>query len=393
MAVALNTSKRKFHKILDNITASTSQPNLASTLREKNASAMSLAASEIEPPSKRSRTSLSGSFASEDRPSTSASTPAAPSKLSLAQRAKSIRLVRKSDEHAPKEQRKTPNYAPWSHDLFIERMKTFSDVKLWTPKPDILNEVEWAKRGWVCDGLNKVACKGGCEERVVVKLEPNRKEENEPVNEERESSENDVEAVLIERYVKLIVEGHDEECLWRKSGCKERLSKAFPQDLIKSVTDLQPAPTDTSSAQPPSPTSSPNDLLQKLILFTLYGWHAENRGKYSIATCHLCHARVGLWLYSSETSELDLVESHRIHCPWINAKTQGGGKPIWEQLQERLSLRVRESVVVERRREGTGTEADDERPPSSAADSVQADRKRLSRLRNAMKSFGGKLKK
>jgi hypothetical protein len=30
----------------------------------------------------------------------------------------------------------------------------------------------------------------------------------------------DADKKLIERYESLVVEGHDESCLWRKSGCK-----------------------------------------------------------------------------------------------------------------------------------------------------------------------------
>ena len=38
--------------------------------------------------------------------------------------------------------------------------------------------MEWAKRGWVCEGWNTVACKGGCEQRVVVILRPKRKDKD-----------------------------------------------------------------------------------------------------------------------------------------------------------------------------------------------------------------------
>ena len=38
--------------------------------------------------------------------------------------------------------------------------------------------MEWAKRGWICEGWNTVACKGGCEQRVVVILRPKRQDED-----------------------------------------------------------------------------------------------------------------------------------------------------------------------------------------------------------------------
>lgn len=70
-----------------------------------------------------------------------------------------------------------PNYVPWSHEQFLRRLKTFADLKSWTSKPDAVNEVEWAKRGWVCVDVNTVGCRGGCEQRVVVGLRPGRKDD------------------------------------------------------------------------------------------------------------------------------------------------------------------------------------------------------------------------
>lgn len=230
---ALTTSKRKFNKILENISASSSTTSLAA-LQKKNASAMSVAATPNEPASKRNRTSLSGDSLTSvdgDRPETAASAssqfnPSA-SSLSLAQRARSIRLIKKDKEKEGAEPKKAPNYTPWSHDHFVERMKTFSDVMRWGPKPDKLNEVEWAKRGWVCENLNTVACKGGCEKRLVVKLEPKEKdtekkdaEGGSPEDRLEELLAGDLDEALVDRYAKLIVEGHDEGCLWRKAGCK-----------------------------------------------------------------------------------------------------------------------------------------------------------------------------
>lgn len=222
---ALTTSKRKFNKILENITASSSTTSLAS-LPTKNASAMSVAAVQNEPPPKRVRNSLDGESLKSvegDRPDTAASASSRPtSSLSLAQRAKSIRLIKKDKARESAEPKKAPNYTPWSHEHFVERMKTFADVKVWSPKPDKLSEVEWAKRGWVCENLNTVACKGGCEKRLVVKLEPKKKDDN-----AEDILEGDLDEALVERYAKLIVDGHDEGCLWRRAGCKGELILSY----------------------------------------------------------------------------------------------------------------------------------------------------------------------
>ncbi len=63
----------------------------------------------------------------------------------------------------------TPKYAPWDRTAFLQRLKTFSNLVDWTPKPAKVNEVEWAKRGWVCQKLERVRC-SLCNVEILVKL-------------------------------------------------------------------------------------------------------------------------------------------------------------------------------------------------------------------------------
>lgn len=67
----------------------------------------------------------------------------------------------------------TPKYAPWDRTAFLQRLKSFSNLTDWTPKPSKVNEVEWAKRGWVCQKFERVRC-CLCNVEILVKL--NRKE-------------------------------------------------------------------------------------------------------------------------------------------------------------------------------------------------------------------------
>jgi hypothetical protein len=115
--------------------------------------------------------------------------------------------------------RKEPNFQPFSQEQFLRRLKTFADVKRWTNKPDAIDEVQWAKRGWVCDTWNTVACKGGCEQRVAIKLYPRRKDAEGNDMDLTENVDEDVDETLVEKYRELIVDGHYEDCLWRKRGC------------------------------------------------------------------------------------------------------------------------------------------------------------------------------
>jgi hypothetical protein len=66
-----------------------------------------------------------------------------------------------------------PKYAPWDRAAFLTRLKSFSNITDWTPKPAPVNEVEWAKRGWVCQKAERVRC-CLCNVEILVKL--NRKE-------------------------------------------------------------------------------------------------------------------------------------------------------------------------------------------------------------------------
>ena len=63
----------------------------------------------------------------------------------------------------------TPNYAPWDREEFLKRLKSFSNLTDWTPKPARVNEVEWAKRGWICQKSERVRC-GLCKVEILVKL-------------------------------------------------------------------------------------------------------------------------------------------------------------------------------------------------------------------------------
>lgn len=220
---ALATTKRKFHKLLDNLTASTSNTSLASTIYESsnNASTSSLPQNgSPEPPNKRPRSAESSMERLRQISAGQARIQALKDQLLTPKRKGTMRIVGTQSQQAASAPRKAPNFQPYSQDMFLERLKTFADVKKWTTKPDAIGEVEWAKRGWSCDMWNIVACKGGCEKRVAVKLRPKRKAADGRDIETSEDLSHDVEPSLVERYKALIVDGHSEDCLWRKTGCQ-----------------------------------------------------------------------------------------------------------------------------------------------------------------------------
>ena len=118
-------------------------------------------------------------------------------------------------------EKKPPNFTPWDRGKFLERLGTFRYVDKWMSKPDPVNEVQWAKRGWRCVGRERVGC-AGCGKEVVVSLGhyyvPTAEEDQEHTDEDSDWKIAAHEQ-LVEKYARMIVTEHDESCLWRIRGC------------------------------------------------------------------------------------------------------------------------------------------------------------------------------
>ncbi|KAF1940296.1 zf-C3HC-domain-containing protein [Clathrospora elynae] len=397
---ALATTKRKFHKLLDSLTATSSTTSLASTLQESNVSTTSLPrADSPEPPNKRPRSSNSLSMERQRNISEGQERiRQLKEQLLTPRREGTVRVVGKS-AHTPKAStpRKAPNFQPYSQEQFLERLKTFADVKKWATKADAISEVEWAKRGWSCDIWNTVACKGGCENRVAVKLRPKRKDAN---GKDIEMSENlavDVDEALVGKYQELIIAGHSDDCMWRKRGCQEDIYHipiasrtkssaelldryrsfkpiaadlpilehiSYPDPSISHILERIP-PTffnSLASSNDTTPPTSPTDIVA--FTFALFGWTGVSESRISLAVCNHCFQRLGLWLSSAtrlkemskkldvpiESLRLNLLESHREHCPWKNAAVQSNSPdgpianmPAWQTLEFMILGRPKES--------------------------------------------------
>jgi hypothetical protein len=327
-----------------------------------------------------------------------------------------VRVVGKATISKPSTPRKPANFQPYSQEQFLGRMKSFADVKKWTTKPDAINEIEWARRGWSCDTWNTVACKGGCEKRVAVKLRPKRKDANGKAIEMSEDLSAEEDEKLVERFVELIENGHAADCLWRKRGCQGKLHSlntgkrdtnvctedvyhipianravssaellsryqsfsavandlpllehiTYPDPPVKDV--LERLPTSVLESSPPS---SPSDTVA--VAFALFGWSGTSESRISLAVCNHCFQRLGLWLSSGtrlvemstkldipiDSLRLNLLESHREHCPWKNAASQANSSdgPIanmaaWQTLQFILLGRQRDSPQKTRQDRG-----------------------------------------
>ncbi|KAF2482431.1 C3HC zinc finger-like-domain-containing protein [Neohortaea acidophila] len=311
-----------------------------------------------------------------------------------------------------------PNYSPWSHEAFLKRLKTFSSVSLWHPKPEAISEVEWAKRGWVCTGVNTVQCKGGCEKRLVVSLETaSRKEiaeeqgiDTDAAAEDDDADESAFEQALTNRYHALIINGHADNCLWRKAGCKDDIYHlqvvrpfVWQPDLRKRFESLLAIPSaiekidvtssaDTTADAPSTPPSqlladlSPSllaDLAKpheatpylppKALQIALNGWRASKDASTELLHCDACFQRIGLWMYqpdyrpshhlspstddddeneddNSSAATLNLTTLHREHCPWRNAESQKASGSLSGLNAAQILLRVVSTAARDWRR-------------------------------------------
>jgi hypothetical protein len=201
--------------------------------------------------------------------------------------------------------------------------------------------------------------------------------------------------------------------------------------LLQNITYPGPSISDVLTRIPPSlfksvdsaasPPSIPTDVVA--FTFALFGWTGVSESRISLAVCNHCFQRLGLWLSSDtrlkemskkldvpvETLRLNLLESHREHCPWKNSETQGNSNdgPIadmaaWQTLQFILLGKQRESPIKSRNEKGhsgnvesvdMGSEAE---YPRGSLDSYRENRDKdegAESLQNKWQKFKAKLRR
>ncbi len=193
------------------------------------------------------------------------------------------------------------------------------------------------------------------------------------------------------------------------------LARYLPKQLFDGHEDGQDFQEQSSQAKS---TASHNlvDTSESInitaLKFALFGWSGDEVCGNAIARCKTCFQRLGLWLYASKTPRptendrdendeengltVNLAESHRIHCPWLNPKFQAAtgdfaGLAGWEILQRVIQMNRRQSG-----QDQVAAVAEDMDMDAESALSVQevsieevetADRARLSKLNQLKRSF------
>ncbi|MCJ1400563.1 hypothetical protein MMC11_003769 [Xylographa trunciseda] len=367
MAYALGTTKRKFYRILDSISNS-SATSVTSKTQHDNASSTTLAQS----PAKKARlVRPAGVYASSTT------------------QTESSQSMRSASSHTSTE-KKRPAFTPWDREDFLRRLETFRHPYLWMTKPDKVNEVQWARRGWRCVGKDRVAC-SACHKELVMILEP-----DEPADcngkgdiiSDEEDWRSNAQNELVEKYASMIVSAHGEGCPWTRRGCDasiQHLNLTHPATSLEalrlryeSFVNLK-VRLPTSLRSPPSlplddvskhflsilhqsrdviDTLDNQELDKEALQLALFGWQAETEHDLKLATCNACFRRLGLWLYlprenangdSGEreaiVSRLDLIEEHRSYCPWINGLSENGDTLSTKKTPESAGLSGWEILV------------------------------------------------
>lgn len=265
-----------------------------------------------------------------------------------------------------------PRYCPGDREQLLRRLATFQELTDWTPKPDRINEIEWAKRGWVCQGKERLRCTL-CSKELVVQLGRAKGETEDNGTAESAEAAEAAEAAVVDKYVDLVVTAHEDDCLWRKKGCDDsllRLQLASPRqaladlrqrydelcirkdflpyefnlrlpkglDIDAVLVTLPPTFFDApSTATSAIPSPSPNRVALALAVM---GWQGLTNSRIGAvpnsASCHACLRRLGLWMFKSKQVDLetntvlepapmdhlDAVREHRFFCPWKNGAVQ-----------------------------------------------------------------------
>ncbi|KAJ5776355.1 uncharacterized protein N7511_001366 [Penicillium nucicola] len=341
MSYELESKKRKFHRILDSISkpqqtdpAPTPPPAQPMTARERVAANLSIKKVRLSSNDRSELASVRNSTQKISRP-----TDRTPSTS--------------SDTTASSNKR--PTFVPWDRERFLERLETFRRVDRWTSKPAPINEVQWAKHGWICADSKRVTCVSECGGSVVIKL-PEEIDELDGFDSEKVQERNEVRATLVDQYAKMLVENHGESCPWRRKSCDatiqhlpltntdtaltglhnrylnilkmgdklptddviqaleepnlDVIAKLLPEEWFKEAP--QPAKTaaaPTTEDQAPnngdqessettlSPADTPRSVNRAALALALFGWDTASDGAAGLVGCSACFRRLGLWMY------------------------------------------------------------------------------------------------
>ena len=262
-----------------------------------------------------------------------------------------------------------PNYLPHSQSAFLARLSSFSSIHNWRiTSSEEINAVAWAKRGWSCVGRDRVACNGGCEAQLIVRLDdelskgPEGDHEHDPEDDEDAGElAEERHKLLVEKYKELIVSSHSAHCPWKRRGCDiliQRLALLNPHSSVRDLQTRYDGIGEIETGLPSNIRLGPDEEQQRIFnvdklrsdadvfsggstkkwdeknrrafILALCGWEpAVDAADADVVECRSCFRRLGLWLYRPKSPKaeptmehLDAVDSHLDYCPWKSSEAQ-----------------------------------------------------------------------
>jgi hypothetical protein len=228
------------------------------------------------------------------------------------------------------------SYAPWSRELFLDRLSTYT-YRNWTIPSSLteINAVECAERGWKCTGTKNTLQCVQCLQLLNINVGDNSKPE--------------VQAVLASKYKEMIVSEHRDTCQWKRKGCsddiygllltntvqKNAVNQRYTSfrpiiDYINEFNVVFDSELDMEDLVGVVDDPRPNLIALK---FSLLGWkllrrlHATNMHQIVI-TCDMCFRKAILSrVVDLEEQEgdngLNLISEHMSYCPYITVHESG----------------------------------------------------------------------
>ena len=162
MEVSISTSKRKFQSLLDNISNAAKNDPLSKHGKKDSLRGRPIKRTRLSHPTLRKDNAKS--VLTESKPGASTE-----HEIDRDKGNKS-RYGNPLIDGGTRNGLPTGSYMPWNRDAFLSRLKTFADPHIWTSKPEAINELQWVKRGWICEDKETLACKDLCGQRLVIDL-------------------------------------------------------------------------------------------------------------------------------------------------------------------------------------------------------------------------------
>ncbi|GIK06941.1 hypothetical protein Aspvir_002594 [Aspergillus viridinutans] len=371
MSYAVETKKRKFHRVLESLTKpSTAEP------ASKKTPATPTTARELPADLSIKKVRLSSQDESD-----------------FAAVGRSILKARASSKDSSVSSTTRPSFVPWDRERFLERLETFRRVDRWSSKPAAISEVEWAKRGWICTDVSRVSCVGSCGGSVVVKL-PDELDELDGYDLDKVQERKEVPTIhrlpltnadtaiasLQKRYSNITKIANKlpagDIIQTPESFNLEDVLKILPGESFETGDGLRSTESQLQQQDQSQEQQSNEETREKNSQVTLeqskpinrtafalafFGWDAVSNETAGLVGCSACFRRLGLWMYKPKDNgdatvydTLDVANEHMEYCPWISGKAQSGtGKSTekqaelrsgWELLIQALKVKHRRQV-------------------------------------------------